>query len=46
MMPMRVSQSGQLVATLSLSTELRWRVFSRCCIANMRARLFVMSSRK
>src|SRR6266571_2364052 len=38
MMRMRVSQSLQLAATLSLSTELRWRVFSRCCRANMRAR--------
>ena len=34
----RVSQSVQLAATLSLSTELRWRVFRRCCMANMRAR--------
>jgi len=37
MMPMRVSQSGQLAATFSLSTELRWRVLSRCCMANTRA---------
>src|SRR5258706_1084525 len=45
MMRMRVSQSGQLVATLSLRTELRCRVFSRCCSANMRARPLVIGSR-
>src|SRR4051812_7704209 len=38
MMRMRVSQSLQLAATLSLSTELRCRVLSRCCRANIRAR--------
>src|SRR5467141_2870626 len=32
----------QLVATLSLSTELRCRVLSRCCSANMRARPLVI----
>ena len=46
MMRMRVSQSVQLVATLSLSTELRWRVLSRCCMANMRARPLVIGSWK
>src|SRR5258706_15736946 len=44
MMRMRVSQSLQLVATLSLSTELRWRVFRRCCRANVRARPRVIGS--
>src|SRR5207244_13072131 len=39
---MRVSQSLQLVATFSLSTELRCRVLSRCCSANMRARPLVI----
>jgi hypothetical protein len=46
MMRSRVSQSVQLVATLSLSTELRWRVLSRCCMANIRARPRVIGSRK
>src|SRR6185295_15267462 len=44
MMRMRVSQSLQLVATLSFSTELRWRVFRRCCKANIRARPRVIGS--
>src|SRR5882672_4620903 len=44
-MPMRVSQSLQLVATLSFSTEFRWRVLSRCCSANMRARPLLSGSR-
>src|SRR5262245_52486423 len=44
MMRMRVSQSAQLVATLSLSTELRCRVLRRCCRANMRARPRVSGS--
>src|SRR4030095_3367439 len=46
MIRIRVSQSVQFVATLSFSTELRWRVFNRCCMANMRARPLVIGSRK
>src|ERR1700680_2291794 len=42
----RVSQSGQLAATFSFRTELRWRVFCRCCMTNMPARVLVMGSRK
>src|SRR5581483_5977683 len=44
MMRMRVSQSVQLVATLSFKTELRCRVLSRCCSTNMRARPLVIGS--
>src|SRR6185295_7060100 len=43
-MRMRVSQSSQLVATLSFSTELRCRVLSRCCMANICARPSVSGS--
>ncbi len=41
-----MSQSGQLVATRSFSTELRWRVFWRCWSTNMAARPRVRGSRK
>src|SRR5882762_5671123 len=44
MMRMRVSQSLQLAATLSFSTEFRCRVFRRCCRANVRARPLVIGS--
>jgi hypothetical protein len=46
MMRSRVSQSLQFVATLSFSTELRCRVFRRCCRANIRARPTVIGSWK
>src|SRR5437867_790965 len=42
----RRSQIGQLVATRSFSTELRWRVLSRCWRTNVRARPGVIGSRK
>src|SRR3954451_14221367 len=43
-MRMRVSQSSQLVATLSFSTELRCRVLRRCCMAKVLARPSVSGS--
>src|ERR1035438_2529816 len=45
-MASRVSQSGQLAATFSFSTELRWRVFCRCCMTNIFARPRVIGSLK